>query len=238
MPEFTDRYDAGAQLAARLAPRWAGRADVVVLGLPRGGVPVAEVVARELGAPLDVIMVRKLGVPAYPELAMGAIGEHGVRLTDEGTIRHFAVTAEQLRLVEQQEHATLERRAGTFRAGREPLDLRGKTAVIIDDGMATGATARVACRVARQLGAAHVVLALPVASRTTVDTMLMSREADEIEVLATPRRFRAVGEHYRDFSAVDDARVAAILGAGRGPSPGGPAGGVGPEGSAGSEGSG
>lgn len=211
MPEFLDRYDAGARLAARLAPRWAGHADVVVLGLPRGGVPVAEVVARELGAPLDVIMVRKLGVPSYPELAMGAIGEQGIRLQDEGTIRHFGVTKEQLALVERREQGTLDRRAQLFRAGRESLDLTGKTAVIVDDGMATGATARVACRVARALGAAHIVLAVPVASRTTVESMLMSREADEIEVLATPRGFRAVGAHYRDFAAVNDETVAAIL---------------------------
>lgn len=211
MPEFLDRYDAGARLAARLAPRWDGHADVVVLGLPRGGVPVAEVVARELGAPLDVIMVRKLGVPSYPELAMGAIGEHGVRLTDEGTIRHFAVTPEQLHTVEHREQETLDRRAKLFRAGREPLDLTGKTAVIVDDGMATGATSRVACRVARRLGALHVVLALPVASQTAVDSMLMSGEADEIEVLATPRGFRAVGIHYQDFAAVNDETVASIL---------------------------
>jgi putative phosphoribosyl transferase len=211
VPEFLDRYDAGARLAARLAPRWGGRDDVVVLGLPRGGVPVAEVVARELHAPLDVIMVRKLGVPSYPELAMGAIGEHGLRLTDPGTIRHFAVSEEQLRRVERQEHETLVRRAELFRAGREPLDLTGKTALVVDDGLATGATSRVACRVARRLGAERVVLAVPVASRTTVDSMLMSGEADEIEVLATPRGFRAVGIHYRDFAAVSDETVAAIL---------------------------
>lgn len=211
MPEFLDRYDAGAQVAARLAPRWRGRADVVVLGLPRGGVPVAEVVARELGAPLDVILVRKLGVPSYPELAMGAIGEQGIRLTDGATIRHFAVTAEQLEEVEREEQQTLDRRAQAFRAGRPPLDLTGMTAVIVDDGMATGATARVACRVARRLGAARVVLAVPVASRSTVDAMLMSGEADEIEVLSTPRGFRAVGLHYRDFAPVTDETVAAIL---------------------------
>lgn len=216
MPEFLDRHDAGAQLAARLAARWGRRVDVVVLGLPRGGVPVAQVVARELGAPLDVIMVRKLGVPAYPELAMGAIGEQGIRLTDEGTIRHFAVTEEQLRLVESREQQTLERRAALFRAGRDALDLTGRTALIVDDGIATGATARVACRVARGLGAVRVVLAVPVASRTAVDSMLMSGEADEIEVLATPRGFRAVGVHYRDFSAVDDEEVRAILASGDG----------------------
>lgn len=231
MVEFTDRYDAGRQLAALLAARGgspdrsAGGArapeatagvgphagTLVVLGLPRGGVPVAEVVARELGAPLDVLMVRKLGVPAHPELAMGAIGEGGLRVLDESILRHFAVTDAELAEVQEREEQTLTRRAELFRAGRPPLDLRGATAVLVDDGMATGATARVACQAARRLGADHVVLAVPVAARDTVARFRAEGEADEVAVVATPRHFRSVGEHYADFAAVEDATVASTL---------------------------
>ncbi|WP_413542435.1 phosphoribosyltransferase [Citricoccus nitrophenolicus] len=231
MAEFTDRYDAGRQLAALLASR--GRSPVpgaggireqqvtagvgpssgttVVLGLPRGGVPVAEVVARELGAPLDVIMVRKLGVPVHPELAMGAIGEGGLRVLDESIVRHFAVAEAELAEVQAREEATLARRAELFRAGRPPLDLRGATAVLVDDGMATGATARVACQAARRLGAERVVLAVPVAARETVERFRADGDADEVVAVATPRHFRSVGEHYADFAAVEDGTVAAIL---------------------------
>ncbi|NUL49275.1 phosphoribosyltransferase [Cellulosimicrobium funkei] len=231
MAEFTDRYDAGRQLAAILASRaWSPDASAggtreqevtagvghqgvrpVVLGLPRGGVPVAEAVARELGAPLDVIMVRKLGVPVHPELAMGAIGEQGARVLDASIVRHFAVTEDQIAEVEQREQETLQRRGALFRAGRAPLDLHGASAVIVDDGMATGATSRVACSVARHLGAAHVVLAVPVAARDTVSAIKESGEADEVVVVATPRFFRSVGEHYADFTAVEDEHVVAIL---------------------------
>lgn len=243
MAEFTDRYDAGRQLAALLASRgWSpdqppdqppgrspdtgtegtGAQEVtagvghqgvrpVVLGLPRGGVPVAEVVARQLGAPLDVIMVRKLGVPVHPELAMGAIGEGGLRVLDESIVRHFAVTPEQVEQVQRQEAQTLARRAELFRAGRPPLDLGGATAVLVDDGMATGATARVACQAARRLGADRVVLAVPVAARDTVGKIQADGDADEVVVVSTPRYFRAVGEHYAHFAAVDDDDVVEIL---------------------------
>lgn len=231
MAEFTDRYDAGRQLAALLASRgWSpdphsggtsaqevtagvGRQGErpVVLGLPRGGVPVAEVVARHLVAPLDVIMVRKLGVPVHPELAMGAIGEGGLRVLDESIVRHFAVTPEQVEQVQRQEEQTLARRAELFRAGRPPLDLGGAIAVVVDDGMATGATARVACQAARGLGAARVVLAVPVAARDTVEQIQADGAADEVIVVSTPRYFRAVGEHYGDFAAVDDDDVVGIL---------------------------
>ncbi|NUL47283.1 phosphoribosyltransferase [Cellulosimicrobium funkei] len=217
MAEFTDRYDAGRQLADHLASLgWAGEVTAgvgppVVLGLPRGGVPVAEVVARELGAPLDVIMVRKLGVPAHPELAMGAIGEQGVRVLDASIVRHFAVAEDQIAEVERHEQQTLQRRGALFRAGRAPLNLTRASAVIVDDGVATGATARVACTVARHLGAAHVVLAVPVAARDTVSRIREDGEADEVVVVATPRFFRSVGEHYADFTAVEDEHVVAIL---------------------------
>lgn len=231
MAEFTDRYDAGRQLAALLTARgWSPERSVrgtsaqeatagvghqgvklMVLGLPRGGVPVAEVVARELGAPLDVIMIRKLGVPVHPELAMGAIGEGGVRELNASTVRHFSVTEDQIAEVERREQETLQRRGALFRAGRVPVDLQGATAVLVDDGIATGATARVACRVARRLGAERVLLAVPVAARDTVERFRAEGEADEVLVVATPRTFRAVGEHYADFTAVEDELVVTIL---------------------------
>ncbi len=212
MRRFRDRNDAGRRLAADLAFRVVlGGGATVVLGLPRGGVPVAEPVARELGAPLDVIMVRKLGVPQQPELAMGAIAEGGVRVVDESIMRHFAVTQQQLAAVERREQETMARRAGLFRAGREPRDLSGRTAVIVDDGLATGATARVACRAARQLGAERVVLAVPVAAADTVARLRSEGEVDEVVALSTPRDFGAVGRHYADFTAVEDDDVVEIL---------------------------
>ncbi|HST73629.1 MAG TPA: phosphoribosyltransferase [Kocuria rosea] len=206
MTIYEDRADAGRQLARRLLP-WRGQ-DVVVLGLPRGGVPVAHVVAEALDAPLDVIVVRKLGVPAQPELAMGAIGEEGARVLDERTLQYFGVTDAQLERIEERERAVLEARTARFREGRERIDLTGRTALIVDDGIATGSTARVACRIARQLGAARVVLAVPVASE---DALARIVEADEIVCLATPRSFTAVGHHYRDFSATQDEDVVALL---------------------------
>ena len=188
------------------------RGWLVVLGLPRGGVPVAEPVARALAAPLDVIMVRKLGVPVHPELSMGAIGEDGVGVLDESIMRHYGVNEDQLAEVRQREGQTLSRRANLYRRGRLAPDLRGTTAVLVDDGMATGATARVACRIARHLGAARVVLALPVAARDTVEALRRDGVADEVLVVSTPEPFRAVGAHYADFRAVQEEDVVEILG--------------------------
>ncbi|WP_460429222.1 phosphoribosyltransferase, partial [Amycolatopsis endophytica] len=139
---FTDRRHAGRRLAARL-DRWRGR-DVVVLGLPRGGVPVAYEVARALGAPLDVILVRKLGVPYQPELGLGALGEGGLRVVDPDSLRRFGIRAPELAAVESAERSELDRRAARFRTGRSRLPLSGRVAVIVDDGVATGASARVA----------------------------------------------------------------------------------------------
>ncbi|MGX5358040.1 phosphoribosyltransferase family protein [Kocuria sp. KH4] len=210
MVVFEDRADAGRRLGRRLLPRRGP--DVVVLGLPRGGVPVAHEVAQVLDAPLDVIVVRKLGVPSQPELAMGAIGEEGARVLDERTLQYFGVTDAQLERIEERERAVLEARTARFREGRERVDLTGRTALVVDDGIATGATARVACRIARQLGAGRVVLAVPVAPEEALGRVT---EADEVVCLATPPYFAAVGHHYRDFSATQDDEVVALLDAAR-----------------------
>jgi putative phosphoribosyl transferase len=206
MVVFADRVDAGRHLA-RSVQHLAGE-DVVVLGLPRGGVPVAAEVARALDAPLDVVIVRKLGVPFHPELAMGAIGEGGVLVLDRDLVNRLGVTDAQVRRVEEQERRVLAHRASLLRRGRTQLDLRGRTAIVVDDGIATGSTARVACHVARELGARRVVLAAPVAPREALDRV---PEADEVVVTATPPGFRAVGAHYRDFTPTSDGEVVELL---------------------------
>ena len=210
MAVFEDRIDAGRQLGRRLSSL-RGQ-DVVVLGLPRGGVPVAHEVARILDAPLDVVVVRKLGVPSQPELAMGAIGEEGARVLDERTVQYFGVTDTQLERIEERERAVLAARSARFREGRERIDLTGRTALVVDDGVATGSTARVACRIARRLGALRVVLAVPVAPQEAIGRIT---EADEVVCLATPPSFTAVGHHYRDFAATQDDEVVALLDAAR-----------------------
>ncbi len=206
MSIFEDRVDAGRQLGRRLA-ELRGQ-DIVVLGLPRGGVPVAFEVAAALDAPLDVIVVRKLGLPYQPELAMGAIGEGGAKVLDEQVLAHSRVGGDELQVVEEHERAALENRLVLFRKGRTRQDLTGRIAVIVDDGIATGSTARVACRVARKQGAARVILAVPVAPAETLANLT---EPDEVVCLATPRQFTAVGYHYRDFSPTDDDEVLRLL---------------------------
>lgn len=214
MSGFLDRADAGRRLAARLQ-HLRGR-DVVVLGIPRGGVPVAFEVARSLGAPLDVVVVRKLGVPWHPELAMGAIGEGGYRVLDRDLVARAGVDATELAAVERRERQVLDARVARLRRGRGPVDLSGRVAVVVDDGIATGATARVACEVARHLGAERVVLAVPVAP---ADSLRAVTEADDVVCVETPAPFLAVGNHYRDFGATSDEEVVALLDrAGRAPS--------------------
>jgi len=203
---FADRVDAGRQLAARLQ-HLRGQ-DAVVLGLPRGGVPVAFEVAKALDLPLDVIVVRKLGVPYQPELAMGAIGEGGARALDARVLAGTGVSDEDLAAIEVRERAELEARVARLRRGREPVDLAGRIAVIVDDGIATGSTARAACQVARHLGAARVVVAAPVAP---VEAAAELPEADEVVCISTPRGFMAVGYHYRDFSPTSDEEVIVLL---------------------------
>ncbi|CAN5267155.1 phosphoribosyltransferase family protein [soil metagenome] len=203
---FADRVDAGRQLARKLQPL-RGQ-DAVVLGLPRGGVPVAFEVAKALDLPLDVIVVRKLGVPYQPELAMGAIGEGGARVLDSRVLAATRVTADELAAIESRERAELEARVVRLRRGRDPVDLAGRIAVIVDDGIATGSTARAACAVARHLGAARVVVAVPVAP---VEAAQGLPEADELVCLSTPPGFMAVGYHYRDFSPTSDEEVIVLL---------------------------
>ena len=203
---FEDRVDAGRHLVGKL-DLLRGE-DVVVLGLPRGGVPVAAVVAEALRAPLDVIVVRKLGVPFQPELAMGAIGEGGMRVVDRSMVARARVTDEELEAVERRERAVLDARVERLRRGRPRVDLRGRVAVVVDDGIATGSTARVACLVARQLGAQRVVLAVPVAP---ADTLAHLPEAETVVCVSAPRYFRAVGAHYEDFSPTTDDEVVALL---------------------------
>ncbi len=206
MKAFTDRQDAGRQLGRLLAQYADDRP--VVLGLPRGGVPVAAEVAVALDAPLDVILVRKLGLPFMPEVAMGAIAEGGIRYLDDALIARCAVSAEQLSDVEAAEWRTLEAREAVFRAGRPRLPLAGRTVIVVDDGIATGSTARVACRAARELGATRVVLAAPVGSADALRSIV---EADEIVCSLVPRSFRAVGQFYDCFGQTPDAEVAEIL---------------------------
>jgi putative phosphoribosyl transferase len=204
---FDDRVAAGRQLATILKDL--RDQDPVVLGLPRGGVVVAAEVARALGAPLDTIMVRKLGVPVQPELAMGAIGEDGVRIVAEDVMRRAGISADQLQAVERRERAELERRARLFRGDGHRLALGGRTAIVVDDGIATGSTAYAACRVARAQGAARVVLAVPVGSPEAVAAL--AAVADDVRCLETPGWLGAIGQFYRNFSQVDDAKVVALL---------------------------
>ncbi|MET9856512.1 phosphoribosyltransferase [Streptomyces sp. NPDC006450] len=204
---FTDRVDAGQRLAEAL--RHLEAEDPVVLGLPRGGVPVAFQVARALDAPLDVIVVRKLGVPHHRELGFGAIGEGGVRVISEDIVRLSRVAQEDLAAVEHAEEAELARQGRRFRADRPRVALDGRSVIVVDDGIATGATAVAACQVVRAMGAARVVLAVPVAPPDAVARL--RTEADDVVCLSTPRAFRAVGEWYQDFSQTPDEEVVALL---------------------------
>lgn len=204
---FRDRRDAGRQLAARLGHLKG--TGVVVLGLPRGGVPVAAEVAEALAAPLDVCLVRKLGVPSQPELGMGAIGEGGVRVINDDVMRTARVAPDDLARVEAREREVLESRARRYRAGREPVGTRGRTVVVVDDGVATGSTARAACRIARAGGAARIVLAVPVAPQDW--TARLGEDADELVCPHTPWDFYAIGQFYDDFSQTDDDEVVACL---------------------------
>lgn len=206
MSLFADRAEAGRSLAEALA-ELAGP-DVVILAIPRGGVIVGEAVARALGAPLDVVIPRKIGAPGNPELGVGAVAP-GVRVLDERMIRMLGVSPEYLELEVAAQEIEIRRRQDAYRAGRAPLDVHGRVAIVVDDGIATGGTAAAALRWARAGGAAEVVLAVPVAPAQSL--AWLEREADRIVVLATPEPFFAVGEWYRRFDQTTDDEVISAL---------------------------
>jgi putative phosphoribosyl transferase len=215
---FQDRTEAGRQLAQGLA-RYAGRRDVVVLALPRGGVPVAAEVARALAAPLDVFVVRKLGVPGHEELAMGAVASGGTRVLNQEVLVAAGLSDAQVKQVTQRELETVERQERLYRGDLPGRDLAGATIILVDDGLATGATMRAAIEALRSRRVARVVVAVPVAPRQTCAEL--AQQVDEIVCPLIPEPFTAVGLWYRDFSPVSDGQVAELLGAGRERGPGG-----------------
>jgi putative phosphoribosyl transferase len=207
---FRDRVDAGRHLSEVARSAEVGGLDVTVLGLPRGGVPVAFEVAVALGAPLDVLVIRKLGVPFQLELAMGAIGEGGIRVENADVLGPTGLGTVDLDEAERRERVELDRRAAMYRSGRNRLDVSGHCVFVVDDGVATGSSARAACQVARALAAARVVFATPVASRTAALELRRS-SCDELICLEIPEHFFAVGEWYRDFSPTSDDEVVELL---------------------------
>lgn len=205
---FRNRADAGRALGERLAA-YAGRPNLRILGLPRGGIPVAFEVAKSLDAPLDVFVVRKLGVPGHEELAMGAIATGGVRIVNQDVVSALGLSKETLDRVAEAEQAELVRREEAYRGSRRPLDVRGATVILVDDGLATGSTMRAAVAAVRRQQPARVVVAVPVAAPATRDEF--TREVDEIVCVATPDPFLAVGRFYDDFSQTTDGEVHDLL---------------------------
>lgn len=208
MPEFADRRQAGQGLAQELYA-YADGDDVVVLGLPRGGVPVAFEVAKALQAPLDVFVVRKLGVPGNPELAMGAIASGDVRVLNEGVVRRMGISDRAIERVAQREREKLERREEIYRGARPGVDLEGKTAILVDDGLATGATMRAAVSALRQRQPGKIVVAVPTAPPDVYAEF--DDIVDEVVCLTTPRSFFGVGGSYRDFSQTTNDEVRDLL---------------------------
>jgi len=205
---FANRTEAGRLLAEKLV-NYAGRADVIVLGLPRGGVPVAFEVAQRLGALLDLFIVRKLGVPGFEELAAGAIASGGVRVLNEDVMRAIPHADEAINAITARETAELERREQIYREGRPPPELRDRIVILVDDGLATGATMRAAVKALRERGAAKIVVAVPVGPPDTCHEL--EERADETICLSTPEFFQAVGQYYEDFSQTSDEDVRELL---------------------------
>ena len=205
---FADRREAGREVASRLR-KYAGRDDTVVLALPRGGVPVAYEIAEALDAPLDIFVVRKLGMPGHPEYAMGAIASGGIRVISDDVIRWYGISPAAIEAVAREELAELERREREYRRGRPLVDLRGRTAILVDDGLATGSTMRAAVQAVRTLGPAKVVVAVPVGAPSTCEEF--QDITDDTVCARTPEPFSAVGLWYRDFSQTSDEEVRQLL---------------------------
>jgi putative phosphoribosyl transferase len=205
---FPNRTEAGRQLAEKLV-NYAGREDVIVLGLPRGGVPVAFEVAQRLGAPLDVFIVRKLGVPGFEELAVGAIASGGVRVLNQDVVRALPNAEEAIEAITARETAELERREKSYRNGRPAPELRDRVVILVDDGLATGATMRAAVAALRQRHVAKIVVAAPVGAPDTCREF--EDEVDEIVCATEPEFFQAVGQYYHDFSQTSDEEVRELL---------------------------
>ncbi len=203
-----DRYEAGRMLASRLMS-YANRPDVVVLALPRGGVPVGYEVARSLNVPLDIFVVRKLGVPGHPELAMGAIASGGVRVLNDDVVRGLRIPQQLIDAVTAREQQELERREREYRDGRPPLDVHGRTVILVDDGLATGSSMRVAAQALRAKQPARIVVAVPVAAPSTCEAF--ASEVDEVVCAVTPEPFWAVGQWYKDFGQTTDEEVRDLL---------------------------
>ena len=205
---FPNRAEAGRLLATKLS-KYSGREDVIVLGLPRGGVPVAYEVAQSLRVPLDVFIVRKLGVPGFEELAVGAIASGGVRVLNDEVVRALPNADEIIEAVTQRETAEVQRREHEYRDGRPAPEISGRVVILIDDGLATGATMRAAVKALRQRGAAKIVVAVPVGPPDTCREF--EDEADEVVCASAPEFFQAVGQYYEDFSQTSDDEVRDLL---------------------------
>jgi putative phosphoribosyl transferase len=218
---FLNRAEAGRLLAEKLE-KYAGRDDVIVLGLPRGGVPVAYEVAKHLGVPLDVFIVRKLGVPGFEELAAGAIASGGVRVLNQDVMRALPNADETIESITARETAELERRERSYRDGRPAPELRNRVVILVDDGLATGATMRAAVKALRQRGVAKIVVAVPVGPPDTCREF--EDEADETICASTPEFFQAVGQYYEDFSQTSDEEVRELLARAAQERPAGPTG--------------
>ena len=205
---FADRAEAGRDLSRDLK-KYAGRDDVVVLALPRGGVPVGHEVATALGAPLDVFLVRKLGTPGHRELAMGAIASGGVRVLNDEVIRWYGLTQDAIERVAADEQRELERREAAYREGRESVSITGRVVILVDDGLATGSTMKAAVQAVRLLRPSRVVVAVPVGAPETCRELQLL--ADEVVCARTPQPFSAVGLWYRNFEQTTDEEVRALL---------------------------